>query len=206
MRSKGSSTSGIRADSSKREHGVWHGSAIGLGWGGGGVDLMPHGSCLRWTPGLLGLHAGSDLLISFAYKVIPLALGYVAARRTHRHKEDMRFFWLFVAFILLCGFTHDLDVVVLWYPYYWLQGGVKLATGIVSFAVAVTLVMAIPALTGLPSYAGLAERNRRLQDLVDELQTRALAMRGNPAVRAEIDAMRARLVALRGEPTGKGDG
>ena len=44
-------------------------------------NFIPHGFCLAWEPGLLGLHVISDSIIAIAYYSIPFALLYFISRR-----------------------------------------------------------------------------------------------------------------------------
>src|ERR1700742_3765620 len=81
--------------------------------------LSPHGLCLLWEPGLVWLHAISDLATGLAYFAIPVGLAALVLRR-----PDLLFgwmFWLFALFILACGTTHLMDVWVLWHPDYGVQ-------------------------------------------------------------------------------------
>ncbi len=90
------------------------------------AGLTPHGFCLLWQPGLLWSYAISDAGIGIAYFTIPMALALFARKR-----HDLVFkpvFWLFAAFILLCGTTHWLDVLTLWVPAYTVEAVVKAAT------------------------------------------------------------------------------
>ncbi|MBY0337278.1 MAG: PAS domain-containing protein [Acetobacteraceae bacterium] len=139
--------------------------------------FSPHGFCLLWEPGLLWLHAGSDLLIAAAYLSIPVALIHFIRRR--RDVEFGFLVWLFAAFILLCGATHIVGIVTLWQPLYWLAGGVKLATGIVSVATAIILWPLIPRALAIPTPASLRAVNLRLEreavereNLLDRLRAR----------------------------------
>lgn len=112
-------------------------------------QYMPHGMCLLWEPWLVLLWAGSDLMIFVAYMAIPLSLLLVLRRRpdlTHRALVT-----LFAAFILLCGFTHAMGIVTLWYPIYPFTGAIKLATGIVSLATAAVLFRLIPVFVRIPT-------------------------------------------------------
>jgi PAS domain S-box-containing protein len=122
--------------------------------------LTPHGFCLLWEPGLLWLHALSDIGIGLAYFTIPLALAVFVRRR-----RDLAFrpvFWLFAAFILLCGAGHWLDVVTLWVPAYGVEGLVKATTAIVSMITAVALWRLLPQALALPSPAQLRDANAAL--------------------------------------------
>lgn len=127
-------------------------------------QYMPHGMCLLWQPWLVVLWAGSDLLIFLAYMAIPFALLTVMKRR-----GDVPFgglVMLFASFILLCGLTHLMGIVTLWYPIYPWVGLLKLATGIVSMVTAVVLFRLIPTLVALPSPAHLREANEALRQEV----------------------------------------
>ncbi len=123
--------------------------------------LTPHGFCLLWNPGLLYLHAISDVAIALAYFTIPVALAILARRR-----RDLVFkpvFWLFATFILLCGTTHWLAVLTLFVPAYGLEGVVKALTATVSVITAAALWPLLPKALALPSAAQLRAVNAALQ-------------------------------------------
>ncbi len=131
-------------------------------------QYMPHGMCLLWQPWLVALWAGSDLLIFVSYTAIPIALLTVLRRR-----DDIPFsglVLLFASFILLCGLTHLMGIITLWYPIYPWVGLLKLATGLVSAATAVVLFRLIPTLVSLPSPAQLAQVNEDLRREVEAHQ------------------------------------
>lgn len=93
-------------------------------------DFTPHGFCLAWDPQLLWLtviaHAGT----AFAYFGIPMILLGAAVTRILIVPR-----WLlamFAAFIFLCGTSHVLEIVTLWYPIYWTEAIEVLATAGVS--------------------------------------------------------------------------
>jgi signal transduction histidine kinase/CheY-like chemotaxis protein len=122
--------------------------------------LTPHGFCLLWDPGLIWLHAASDIGIGVAYFTIPAALAVFVRRR-----RDLVFrpvFLLFAAFILLCGTGHLLDVLTLWVPAYWADGLVKAATATVSIITAVAVWWLLPRALALPSPAQLRQANAAL--------------------------------------------
>ncbi|MGC2657382.1 MAG: ATP-binding protein [Bryobacteraceae bacterium] len=127
-------------------------------------SYMPHGSCFLWQPGLIALHVTSDSMIALAYFLIPAALVYLVRKR-----RDLVFnwiFWMFAAFILLCGTTHVMNIVTLWKPYYPLEGIIKLVTGVVSIITAVVLVPLIPRVLALPKPEELAIANRALAEQI----------------------------------------
>lgn len=124
--------------------------------------LTPHGFCLLWQPGLIALHAGSNLVTGLAYFSIPLALAYFAAKRPDLANGPV--VWLFVAFILFCGATHFVDVATLWIPAYWLEGMVMAATAAISAITAASLWVMMPRLLALPSPVQLNRANAALRD------------------------------------------
>jgi two-component sensor histidine kinase len=138
-----------------------------MSWGDWLLDpsgLTPHGFCLSWAPGLVALHAGSDVVIGLAYLSIPLAIAAFVRRR-----PDIKYSWvayLFVAFILACGTTHLMAILTLWVPAYGVEGLIKLVTAILSIATAAILWPLIPKAAALPS---AAELERRVEERTAEL-------------------------------------
>lgn len=98
--------------------------------------------CGDWTDFLGWLTIVSDLLIFTSYMAIPAMLVYFVKQR-----KDIPFtgvFWLFAAFIILCGVTHLTEAIIFWHPVYRLAAFIKLATGLVSAVTALTLLKIIP--------------------------------------------------------------
>jgi PAS domain S-box-containing protein len=124
--------------------------------------FAPHGFCLQWQPGLIWLHAVSDLATGVAYFAIPVALAWIVLRR-----RDLAFgwiFWLFALFILACGTTHFMDVWVLWESDYGVQGLLKAFTAFVSILTAILLWRIMPTLQAIPTPGQL----RRVVDQLSE--------------------------------------
>jgi signal transduction histidine kinase len=129
-------------------------------------NFIPHGHCYLWKPELVGLHILSDAVITLSYYSIPLTLLYFVRRR-----EDIPFksiFLLFGAFIVSCGTTHIMEVWTLWHPDYWLSGGIKAFTAIISFYTALTLIPLVPQALALPSPEQLEVANQALQEEITE--------------------------------------
>ena len=124
-------------------------------------DFMPHGHCFFWQADVLWLNVGSDLLIALAYYSIPLAL--VAFVRRRPNVTFGFLFWMFSAFIFLCGTTHLVEIWTVWSGVYPLQGLVKFVTAGVSLATAGVLWTVIPKALQLPMPADLASANRTLR-------------------------------------------
>jgi len=131
---------------------------------------MPHEFCYLQDPTLVGLHVASDLLIGLAYVSISLTLGYLV----YKASKGIPFHWVFLAFglfIISCGVTHFLEVLVIWRPYYWLSGYVKLLTAVASVATAVALFPLLPKVFALIQSARQGEeRKREIEQLNLELE------------------------------------
>ncbi|GFE70347.1 PAS domain S-box protein [Chroococcus sp. FPU101] len=112
-------------------------------------QYIPHGHCYLWQTGLVSLHVASDAMIALAYYSIPTMLIYFV-----RQRQDVPFsklFWLFGFFIAACGTSHVMEVWTLWFPTYWLSGGVKAITALISVYTALELYPLIPNALALPS-------------------------------------------------------
>src|SRR6185369_16187224 len=142
-------------------------------------DFLPHGYCYLWNSKLLSLHMVSDLLIGLSYVGISMMLWYMV----RRFKRHLPFHWIYIAFgvfIVACGITHFMEVVVLWFPYYWVAGIIKAVTAIASVGTAVALPSLVPKTVELVQTAKTsAELRRNL-----EVTNRELAVRNRELRRA----------------------
>ncbi|MCX7283153.1 MAG: ATP-binding protein [Novosphingobium sp.] len=130
------------------------------------TGMPPHGYCLLWQPDLLALHVISDAVIGLAYFSIPIALAVYLRRRRDTHFTWV--VWLFAAFILACGTTHFLSILVLWVPAYGLEGVVKALTAGISIATAILIWPLLPKALALPSPAQLQRLNDQLLKEAEE--------------------------------------
>lgn len=105
--------------------------------------FMPRWACGKWTPFHGWLYVISDITIFLAYMAIPFALVYFVRKRW----KDLPFkhvFWLFIAFIGLCGTTHLVDAIIFWWPVYRLNAFILMLTAIVSVVTVVSMLRIIP--------------------------------------------------------------
>ena len=134
------------------------------------VRFLPHVFCYLNDDKLIALHFVSDALIWLSYVSIALTLAYLV-RRTRR---EIPYSWMFLAFgtfIIACGFTHFMEMVVLWKPLYWLSGDVKLVTALASVVTAIALPPLVPQIQSMVRSAHLSEARRlQLEKANDELQ------------------------------------
>ncbi|MDO8206530.1 MAG: ATP-binding protein [Gallionella sp.] len=117
-------------------------------------DLIPHGYCLTWSPGLLWLSAGSDVIMALAYATYPIGISYFAWKR-----KDLPYRWLylgfFISFILTCASTHAFSAVTIWFPLYWEEAYAKALAAFVAVATVFAIWWVIPRALKLPSQAQL---------------------------------------------------
>lgn len=131
-------------------------------------NFMPHGHCFLWLPQILWLHVISDMLIAIAYYSIPASLLYFVGRR--RDIPFKNLFYLFGAFILLCGTTHLLAIWVIWRPDYPIEGVVKAITAIVSIGTAIVSWEIIPRALELKGPAELQKLNDELRRAYENIE------------------------------------
>jgi len=134
------------------------------------TGFMPHGHCYLWTPSLLWIHLGSDILIGISYLAIPVSLFLLRRRR-----PDLEFNWLFLSFslfIVACGLTHWVMAWDIWHAEYWLEGSLKLVTAALSIPTAYMLWRALPLVIAMPSNAALTRANDEKQVLLKEIHHR----------------------------------
>jgi PAS domain S-box-containing protein len=144
--------------------------------------FMPHGGCYLWTQSLIALHAISDGIIVLSYYSIPFTLLYFVRRRT-----DLKFPWIFVCFalfVLACGTTHLMEIWNIWHANYWLSGGIKAVTALVSASTAVLMVRLLPRALSLPGADALEKARDELEIRVQERTSDLVKMTGY--LKAEI--------------------
>ena len=107
------------------------------------AQFLPHVYCYLYNRNLIALHVGSDTAIWLSYVSISATLAYMV----YRTRRQIPFSWMLLAFgmfIIACGFTHMMEVIVLWKPLYWLAGDVKLLTAVASVITAIALPPLVP--------------------------------------------------------------
>jgi signal transduction histidine kinase len=102
----------------------------------------PRWHCGRWTDFHGWLYIISDLAIWAAYFAIPFFLFRFVTK-----KKDIPLpfvFWLFVAFIFLCGLTHLADAAMFYWPAYRLNGLIRFITALSSWGTVIALFKIFP--------------------------------------------------------------
>lgn len=132
-------------------------------------------NCGKWTDFHGWMYIISDLMIWSAYFAIPLAILYFILKR----KQSIPFlnvFWLFGAFILLCGLTHLIDAVIFWIPIYRVSALLRLVTAVISWATVISLLKIIPLALSLKSAGELEweiEERKKAETALGEAKVRA---------------------------------
>ena len=122
--------------------------------------FVPRAVCGSWTKGEVVLNNAADLAVALAYLVIPFVL-----TRLQRRRPDLPFSWILVVFglfIVTCGATHLMEIVLFYHPVYRLAGLIKVLTALASWAAVIALVKISPALVALRSPQELEALNAEL--------------------------------------------
>jgi signal transduction histidine kinase/ActR/RegA family two-component response regulator len=131
-------------------------------------DFPARWHCGHWTDMHGWLHIISDIGIWSAYFAIPVVLLYFGVRR--KDLPFRRIFFLFGAFILLCGSTHLMEAIIFWWPAYRLAGVIKVVTAVVSWTTVVALIPIVPAVLAMRSPEDLEREIARRKHAEEELQ------------------------------------
>lgn len=145
--------------------------------------FMPHRMCLYGSPFLVWFNAIADEIIAICYLAIPLILIRVfihgisiqPADSTKISHATVLLPW-FSAFIICCGMTHQMDVITLWYPFYYMDAILRGFTVIASVGTAIVLAQKIPVLLGIVSSADLLTQVQLLAAQVERLTKAAIVI------------------------------
>ncbi|MFN3999838.1 hypothetical protein [Algoriphagus sp.] len=100
--------------------------------------------CGKWSSFHGWLYITSDIAIWLAYFVIPAIIIFFIQKR--QNIPFLPVFWLFGAFIILCGSTHLIDAIMFWWPGYRVSALLRVLTALVSLATAFVLIRDLPKL------------------------------------------------------------
>src|SRR5437879_8402500 len=117
------------------------------------TDWPARWHCGQWTDFHGWLYIFSDVFIWAAYFAIPVLLFSIVKKR--KDIPFSRIFWLFIAFIMLCGTTHLVDAIIFWWPAYRLSALIRFATAIVSVFTVYALYKTIPLIYNLRTHEKL---------------------------------------------------
>jgi hypothetical protein len=133
--------------------------------------FIPRALCGEWTNGLIALHNFSDFFIWASYLTIPIILVSFADKRKHELPFP-HLFWLFGLFIVACGTTHLIEIVLFYEPVYRIAGVVKLFTAAASVGTVFALMKVIPAALEMRSPEALHKEINERMKVEDQLRQR----------------------------------
>ena len=134
--------------------------------------FIPHGHCYLWKPGLVWLHLTSDALTALAYYSVAIAIVYFTNKRKDLPPKTVRLLTGYFFVFALCGSTHLMGVLTLWYPIYWFTGLLKALNALwSSYTFTFLLIPLIPIALDAPSPAQLAITNQELEDSRNRIQS-----------------------------------
>lgn len=133
------------------------------------TSFMPHGHCYLWTPALVWLQVLSNGFIGLSYVAISLALILLVRRGKYLPFKGMAL--AFGTFIITCGLTHFMDILVIWHPYYWLDTALRSITAAASVTTALLLPPLIPRAVSLArGMRAMKSRGVKLEAAVQGLE------------------------------------
>lgn len=131
-------------------------------------DWPPRWICGEWTEFHGWLYIISDLLIWLSYFAIPFFLLAFVLKKDNIPLP--RVFWLFSAFILMCGLSHLMDAIIFWWPAYRLSALVRLITALVSMATVLALLDFFPQALKLKTSAEFEKELQHRTQVEQELR------------------------------------
>lgn len=132
-------------------------------------SLMPHGNSFLWQPGVLWLNVLSDLFTALAFFSLFLALLYIVFKRKNLAIKPL--FVTLSVLVLASALNQLMAAITVWYPAYWLGGGVKLITALASLITAALVWKYLPGALSMPSREQLSQTNTELERLNSQLQS-----------------------------------
>ncbi len=148
---------------------------------------MAHGHCYLWQTPLVALHVTSDALTAIAYFSIPAMLWHFTHQRPAPRLNKV--FQLFAAFIFACGLGHLLEILTLWYPFYWLSGIEQAGTALISCYTAAQLWVLLPYFLTLKTPEELALVNEQLRaEMAQKVAAKAALRQANAELENRVQA------------------
>lgn len=124
--------------------------------------FMARGVCVHWDWSFLLPYIIANAVIGTAYYAIPSLLGYYLKKQGAEDQPA----WIticFIAFILLCGTGHWIEILNIYYPMYGPMLVIDSLTALFSIGTAIALPFGLAHLMATPS-------RKKLQNVIDELR------------------------------------
>lgn len=134
----------------------------------------PRWHCGTWTDFHGWLYIISDIAIWTSYFLIPILLIRMITRR--KDVPFLKIFWLFGAFIILCGTTHLIDAAIFWWPAYRLSAFIRFLTAVVSVFTVYALYKVLPQIFSLRTVAELEHEINERKAIELKLEANEIAL------------------------------
>lgn len=124
-------------------------------------DWPPRWNCGEWSDFHGWFYILSDITIWLAYFIIPVIIIWYIQKKPN--VPFLPVYWLFGAFIVLCGATHFLDALIFWWPGYRVSALVRFLTAIISFITIFALIKQLPKALALQDEIDDSKENEGLR-------------------------------------------
>lgn len=132
-------------------------------------DFRPFWQCGNWTDFHGWFYIVSDLLVWSAYFVMPLLILSYALKKGKSIRFNSLYF-LFAAFIMVCGATFFIDALMFWMPLYRFSAFMRFVTAVVSWVTVFYVVRNMPVLFSFRSGAEMQVEIRNRIEAETELK------------------------------------
>jgi signal transduction histidine kinase len=139
------------------------------------TDYLPQGSAYGWQNQVLSFSVLGNTLLGLSLVLLPAMLFLVVNRRTDLVSH--RTLYLLTVFLLVCGCSRLVNVLVIWLPVFRLEALLDLLAGLLSVASAYALFKILPDIFRAPNKGQLEEANALLRQQVDEREKAQAALR-----------------------------
>lgn len=134
----------------------------------------PRWHCGTWTDFHGWVYIISDIAIWASYFLIPVILIRVVTKR--KDVPFLKIFWLFGAFIILCGTTHLIDAAIFWWPAYRLSAFIRFLTAVVSVFTVIALYKVLPRIFSLRTVTELEHEINERKAIEIKLEANEIAL------------------------------
>jgi signal transduction histidine kinase len=138
-------------------------------------EYLPQGSVFLWQDEVLWLTVLGNTLLGLSLILLPVTLFLVVSRRTDLISRKT--LYLLTVFLLVCGLSRLVNVLVTWVPLFRLEALLDFGAGLLSVAAAFSLVKFIPEIFRAPNKEQLEQANALLRQQIEERGKAQAALR-----------------------------
>lgn len=116
-----------------------------------GVDWFTLGQAVGNNPLVMGLYIAACGILSVSFTTLGVMFIATLKRSGFLSKEHKSVSIFFISFIILCGLSFASMVSAIFFPFYWIYGGVLFVTGVAALLTVIIYLKNYEALSDLPS-------------------------------------------------------